>query len=67
MNPLSTAMKNALINGMSLNLPVSEKLKFIKIPILYVYSKKNCFVHIKHADLIAESMNKPLEEEGEKE
>lgn len=45
---------------MSQNLSIAEKLKFIKVPILYVYSKKNCFVHVKHADHIAESMNQSL-------
>lgn len=48
---------------MSQNIPIQEKLKYIKIPILYVYSKKNCFVHIKHADYVHESLNqKPKEE-----
>lgn len=38
------------------NVSVEEKLRFIKVPVLYVYSKKNCFVHLKHADIIAKSL-----------
>jgi len=56
LNPLTIEMKHCLINGMSQNVAVNEKLKFIKIPILQVYSKKNCFVHIKHADMINDSL-----------
>lgn len=41
-----------LCKGAMANISMKEKLKYLKIPIIYIYSKKNCFVHLKHSDTI---------------
>jgi len=41
-----------LCKGLLGNISVKEKLKFLKMPIIYVYSKKNCLVGLKHSDII---------------
>lgn len=49
---LSSIDKINLCNGVLANLSIKEKLKYLKMPIIYIYSKKNCFVHLKHSDII---------------
>mmetsp|Transcript_11087 Transcript_11087/g.11181 ORF Transcript_11087/g.11181 Transcript_11087/m.11181 type:complete len:97 (+) Transcript_11087:746-1036(+) len=49
--------KIKLCEGALANLSIKEKLKYLKIPIIYIYSKKNCFIHLKHSDVIKRSLN----------
>lgn len=44
--------KIKLCNGVLANITMKEKLKYLKMPIVYIYSKKNCLVNLKHADMI---------------
>eukprot|EP00347_Sterkiella_histriomuscorum_P002921 403366282 len=41
-----------LCKGILANISIQEKLKYLKMPIIYVYSKKNCFIPLKHSDII---------------
>ena len=54
-NELSQVQKTNICIGTLKNIPVETK--FLKIPILYVYSKMNCLIHLKHSDKINEILN----------
>ena len=47
--------KVQLCKGVLSNISIKEKLKYLKMPIIYVYSKRNCLVALKHADVIKRS------------
>lgn len=52
--------KIALCKGVLANISVKEKLKYLKMPIIYVYSKKNCLVHLKHSEAIKDSADRNI-------
>lgn len=49
---LDTRNKIDLCKGVLANISVQEKLKYLKIPIICIYSKMNCLVPLKHSDII---------------
>lgn len=51
---LKTENKISICKGILSNVSLLQKLQFIKLPIVYVYSKKNSFVNLKHLDAIYE-------------
>ncbi|CDW78909.1 UNKNOWN [Stylonychia lemnae] len=52
LSQIETLDKTNLCRGLLGNISIKEKLKYLKMPIIYVYSKKNCLIGLKHSDII---------------